>query len=219
MHGVRSFVHPGPDTALWKAVKEGRSLLPSTIRWYFLSKFPSVVTTSQMYFPSWVISTCCISRAGLQSGVNFHFMLSLQFVLSVLFWSALYPKAQAPPTLGIIFHVTIITFELGGQVSTELLPAVTDTVLIPVGQKGEGCGKRCPGRSLKALEFCSVLHREISARLHSRARTCLCSSADCLSFSITAVDYGASGLFELFTNFPLGLISDVWGRPYSCPLS
>lgn len=81
-------------------------------------------------------------------------MLSVQFVLSVLFWSALYPKVQGPPTSGLIFHVTIVVFGLGGQVSTELFPTVTDSLLFPEGEKdGEGHVRRCLRMSLLALEF------------------------------------------------------------------
>lgn len=98
-------------------------------------------------------------------------MLSLQFVLSVLFWSALYPRLQGPPALGFIFHVAIVIFGLGEQMSTELLPTVTDTLLCPEGEKeGEGYLRRIPGKSLTALEFWSVLHREIPALLHARVR-------------------------------------------------
>ena len=136
---------------------------------------------------------------------------------------------QGPPTLGLIFHVIIVMFDLGGQASTELFPTVADTLLFPEGEKeGEGRVRRCPGMSLNALEFWSVLHREMSALLHTKVRPRLCSSANCLSSCITAVDYGASGLSQptpsiLTTNFPQGLIlvdkTDIGGRPYSWPLS
>lgn len=156
-------------------------------------------------------------------------MLLLQLVLSVLFWSLLYPKVQGPPTLGLIFHVTIVLFDLVGQVSIELLPTVTDTLLFPEGDKeGEGRVRRCPAMSLVALEFWSMLHREVSALSHVGVRTWLCSSANCLSSDTTDVDYGASGLSQpislsiLSTDFPLRLMlgdkTDSAGRSCFLPI-
>lgn len=77
--------------------------------------------------------------------------------------------------MGLIFHVTRVVFDLREQMSTELLPTVADTLLLPEGEKKrEGHVRKCPGMSLTASEFWSVLHHEMSALLNARARPCLC---------------------------------------------
>lgn len=54
-----------------------------------------------------------------------------------MFVSALYTKEQGPPALVLVVHISIVIFPLRGQVSTELLPTVTDTLLFPEERKNK----------------------------------------------------------------------------------